>query len=97
MKDDEDADIISGSIVEIARGEVRRKNLVLFGGRIKMYGAIHGDLVLFGGRHEIDGKIHGDMFLVGGKARLQRNTDISGNMDVLGGSLTREKDSRVRG
>ena len=92
-----DADILTGSSIEIGRGEVRHKDLVIFGGNVRMYGELYGDLVLFGGNHEIDGKVHGDTVVFGSNVSVRSNANISGDLVSLGGNISKEKGAHIGG
>ena len=92
-----DADVITGSTIEIGRDEVRHKDLVVFGGSVRMYGEIFGDVVLFGGDHEINGKVHGDAVVFGGNISVQAEAEISGDLVSLGGNILKHENAQIGG
>ncbi len=72
-------------------------DLVIFGGRVEVFGTIEGDLISIGGDALVEGRITGDLVNVGGNLRMERGSSVEGDLVQVGGSVWRDPQVQIGG
>jgi len=81
--------------INVAPGEVRDGDLIIFGGNGVVAGEVDGALLVFGGNADVSGHITEDLVLFGGVLNLTSTAQIDGNLVSIGGVINREDGASV--
>ncbi len=91
-----DAQVVVGNSLKVERDETAR-DVVVFGGTLRVEGEVVGDAVVLGGTARIDGSVSGDVAAVGGTVRLGPNAEVGGDVVSVGGRVDSEPGAVVHG
>lgn len=76
------------AVYEIPAGERVERDHTMLGERVVVAGTLAGDLQMLGGSVQIDGVVEGDVFTFGSTVRFGANGRVTGDLSVVGGSVT---------
>ncbi len=91
-----DAQVVVGSNLTVERDETAR-DVVVFGGTLRIDGEVVGDAVVLGGTARVDGSVSGDVAAVGGTVRLGPGAEVGGDVVSVGGRVDSESGAVVHG
>ncbi len=91
-----DAQVVVGNSLTVERDETAR-DVVVFGGALRVDGEVVGDAVVIGGTARIDGPVSGDVAVIGGTVRLGPGAEVGGDVVSVGGRVDSEAGSVVHG
>lgn len=96
FKDDK---VIFGTNFTLQSGETIDGDLLVFGGNIILEASstVNGDTVVFGGNVTTNGTINGNLVALGGIVEIQEQTQIIGDLSVLGSSYEQADGAVISG
>lgn len=83
--------------LRLEKGSIARNQLVAVGKDVIIEGEALGDVAALEGSAEVTGRVEGDLVVLGGDARLGSQSQIGGDVFVLGGTVQAEPGARVAG
>lgn len=89
--------ITFGGDLLISPGEKLSGDVVIFGGQLEIMGELQGNAVAIGGLVRIQGKITGDLTAVGSRVELLEEANITGDVKIISGSISRKPNVRIGG
>ena len=92
-----DGGFAMGGRVDVAKGEVHREDIVVFGGSVVVDGEARRDIVVLGGSLTVNGVANADAVCIGGSMRLGPEGRVRGDAVVVGGVLHRDPGAVVEG
>lgn len=72
-------------------------NIILFGRNIRVNGNVDKFVIKIGGKIDIRSRVGRDVVTLFSNVKIGKNSEIKGDLIVIGGKLTREKGSIIRG
>jgi hypothetical protein len=89
--------VVFGGDVNVPAGETDNGDVVAFGGDVTVDGTVTRNVVAMGGNVHINGTVDRDVQAVGGNVFLGPKAVVGGNINLLGGNLTRATGAQVGG
>lgn len=89
--------LLAGEVLHIEESTIVKEDLVLIGKSCLMEGTVKGDVVIINGDFELYGVVKGDAVVLNGEAILYEESNVRGNLVIVGGELQKADGAIVDG